>query len=178
VKLIGKFNFMIQKISIIFALFLFNACGYKPTSHYTKKMIGQTVYTEVEVSLSDPENSVLTKDALNRALYMRLKSHASSKEDADSYIKVAYKSIRFIPLQYDKNGYVVYYQAHITLGFTFEKAEEKEERLIVGRYEFPIRPSAIISNDLRFKAIEQGSIKALDEFISYLSAKGLLKYGK
>jgi len=168
---------MRQKITLFIVLLLFSACGYKPASHYTKKMIGHKVYTEVEVSLSDPENSVLIKDALNRALSMRLKSHSSKKEDADSFIKVVYKSIRFIPLQYDNNGYIVHYQAHITLAFIFEKGKEKEARLIVGRYEFPIRPSAIISNDLRFKAIEQGSIKALDEFISYLSAKGLLKYG-
>ena len=69
----------------------------------------------------------------------------------------------------------MHYQAHITLGFTFIKGDVTEKRQIVGRYEFPIRPSAIISNDLRFKAIEQGSIKALDQFIAYLSAKGILK---
>ena len=154
-----------------------SACGYKPSSLYTKKMIGEKVYTEVEVSLSDPENAVLIKDALNRALYTHLKSHTSKKEEADSSIKVRYQSISFIPLQYDLQGYVVYYQAHIKLGFSFEKGKQKEERSIVGRYEFPIRASAIISNDLRFKAIEHGSMKALDEFISYLSAKGLLTYG-
>jgi len=150
------------------------SCGYKPSSLYTKKMMGEKVYTEIEVSLSEPENSVLIKDALNKALFTRLKSHASKKEGADSSIKVLYKSIRFVPLQYDSNGYVVYYQAHISLGFTFEKGEIEENRSIVGRYEFPIRPSAIISNDLRFKSIENGSLKALDEFISYLSAKGVL----
>ena len=163
---------------LILSLILFSACGYKPSANYSTQMIGQKVYTEVEVSLSDPENAVLIKDALNRALYTRLKSQASSQSEADSTIKVVYRSIRFIPLQYNSSGYVVYYQAHITLGFTFAKGEEREERSIVGRYEFPIRPSAIISNDLRFKAIEHGSIKALDEFISYLSVKGLLKYGK
>ncbi|CAA6822737.1 MAG: Probable lipoprotein Cj1090c, partial [uncultured Sulfurovum sp.] len=99
-------------------------------------------------------------------------------EDADSSIYVYYKSIRFIPLQYDRNGYVVFYQAHITLDFMFKKDKVKEHRKIVGRFEFPIRPSAIISNDLRLKAIEQGSLKALDEFITYLSVRGLLVDGK
>jgi len=150
------------------------ACGYKPSSQYTKKIIGERVYTHVEVSLSDPENAVLIKDALNKALYTRLKSRATRKQYADSSIYLAYKNIRFIPLQYDRQGYVVYYQADITLDFRFEKGKIKEERQILGHYEFPIRPSAIISNDLRLKAIEQGSIKALDQFITYLSAKGLL----
>jgi len=169
---------MLKLWFLIGIFFLLSACGYKPSSHYSKNIITQKVYIEVEVSLSDPENAVLVKDALNRALYTRLKSQSSKKEDAGSSLKVSYKSIHFVPLQYNRNGYVVYYQANISLKFIFEKGKTKEERSIVGRYEFPIRPSAIISNDLRFKAIEQGSVKALDEFISYISAKGLLQHGK
>ena len=158
----------------ILILILFVACGYKPSAYYAKKLIGEKVYTEVDVSLSDPENSVLTKDALNVALQTRLKRKVSKQNNADSSIFVFYKEIRFIPLQYDKNGYVVFYQAHIILDFTFKKKKIIENRQIIGRFEFPIRPSAIISNDLRLKAIEKGSLKALDEFITYLSAKGLL----
>ena len=160
------------------AILLLTACGYKPSSQHAQQIIGEKVYTEVEVSLSDPENAVLVKDALTRALYTRLKGKSARKKDADSRIYVAYKDIRFIPLQYNHDGFVVHYQAHITLDFRFVKGEKEEHREIAGRYEFPIRPSAIISNDLRFKAIEQGSIKALDQFIAYLSAKGLLKHGK
>jgi hypothetical protein len=169
---------MKKLLTLTVAMLLLTSCGYKPSSHYTKKIVGENVYTEVEVSLSDPENAVLIKDALNRALYRRLKSKATRKRDSDSSIYVAYDNIRFVPLQYNKNGYVVHYQAYITLGFTFIKGEVTEKRQIVGRYEFPIRPSAIISNDLRFKAIEQGSIKALDQFIAYISAKGLLTHEK
>lgn len=163
-----------KKIPILLIMLLLTACGYKPSSHFTPKSIGEKVYTEVEVSLSDPENAVLIKDALNRALYSRLKSLATKREEADSVIKVAYHSIGFTPLQYDKNGYVVHYQANIVLKFEMIKGEKKEERRIVGRYEFPVRPSAIISNDLRFKAIERGSINALDQFIAYVASKGLL----
>ena len=163
---------------LLVALVVFTACGYKPSAQYAKKLIGEKVYTEVDVSLSDPENAVLTKDALNVALQTRLKRRVSKEKNADSSIYVFYKDIRFIPLQYDRNGYVVFYQAHIILDFTFKKDKIVENRKIVGRFEFPISPSAIISNDLRLKAIEKGSLKALDEFITYLSAKGLLLDGQ
>lgn len=159
---------------LLLAFTIFTACGYKPSTRYAGKLIGEKVYTEVDVSLSDPENAVLTKDALNVALQTRLQRKVTKERNADSSIFVFYKDIRFIPLQYDRNGYVVFYQAHITLEFTFKKGKIIEKRKIVGRFEFPIRPSAIISNDLRLKAIEQGSLKALDEFITYLSVKGLL----
>ncbi len=157
----------------ILLLTFFVACGYKPTAQYAAKLIGEKVFTQVDVSLSDPENAVLTKDALNMALQTRLKRRVAKQRNAHSSIFVYYKDIRFIPLQYDRNGYVIFYQANIYLHFTFKKGKIKEEREIVGRYEFPIRPSAIISNDLRLKAIEQGSLKALDEFITYLAVKGL-----
>jgi len=154
-------------------LVLLTACGYRPSAHYAKRIISEKVYTQVNVSLSDPENSVLIKDALNRALQTRLKRVVTRKKDAKSKIGLSYGDIRFIPLQYDRNGYVIFYQTAISLAFTFENSSVKERRDIIGHYEFPIRPSAIISNDLRLKAIEKGSLKALDEFISYLSVKGV-----
>jgi len=163
-----------KKLLIILTILL-SGCGYRPSSHFTPKTIGQKVYTEVDISLSDPQNAILLKDALHKALYSRFKSRVSTKKDANSMIKVTYQSLKFIPLQYDRNGYVVYYQAHISLRFQFIKGDKKEERVIVGRYEFPIRPSAIISTSLRFQAIERGSMKALDKFIAYLESKGVLK---
>jgi len=167
--------FTIQYSIFIFLLALMlTACGYKPSSHFTPKTIGEKVYTEVIVSLSDPENAVLIKDALGRALYSRLNSLATTKEEADSTIRVTYDSIKFHPLQYDNNGYVVYYQANIRLVFELIRDSIVDNRFIVGRYEFPIRPSAIISTDLRLKAIERGSLRALDEFIAYLSSRGVL----
>jgi len=150
-------------------------CGYKPSSHFIPKIIGQKVYTEVDISISDPENAVLLKDSLQKALYSRLKSVVSTKKEADSMIKLTYQSLKFIPLQYNKNGYIVYYQAYISLRFQFTKGDKKEDRVIIGRYEFPIRPSAIISTSLRFQAIQKGSMRALDEFIAYLESKGALK---
>ncbi len=161
-----------MKKLIILILFVFVGCGYKPSSYFTPKTIGDKVYTEVDVSLSDPQNAVLIKDALNKALYSRVKTIVTTKSKADSTIKVSYQSIKFIPLQYDRNGYVVYYQAHISLKFKFIKGDKIDEKVIIGRYEFPIRPSAIISTSLRFEAIEKGSKKALDEFIAYLETKG------
>ncbi len=164
-----------KTVSLSFLIILLlTACGYRPSAHSAQKLIGQKVYTQVDVSLSDPENAVLTKDALNMALQTRLKRKVSKSKEADSSIFVVYKKMHFIPLEYDKNGYVRYYQANIRLAFTFTKEKVVEQREIVGRFEFPIRPSAIISTDLRLKAIEKGSLKALDEFIGYLATKGLL----
>ena len=162
-----------KKFILIFIV-LFYGCGYRPSSSYTPKTLGDRVYIEVDVSLSDPENSVLIRDTITKAIYTRLKSVTSKKRRAKSTIKVKYKDIRFIPLEYDKNGYVVHYQADVILDFLFQRENQKVKKSLIGRYDFPIRPSAIISTSLRFKAIEEGSKKALDEFIAYLGTLGLL----
>ncbi len=162
----------IQSLFILFIIFLVSGCGYRPSAHFAKKVLGERIYTKVDVSLATPENSVLTKDALNKALRTRLKTIVTRKEDADSMLSVAYENISFIPIQYDKNGYVVEYQVNMKLRFTFEKDGKVETKRITGRYEFPILPSAIISYDVQLKAIEQSSIKALDQFFAYLTAKG------
>jgi len=163
----------VKRFILIFIV-LFYGCGYRPSSSYTPKTLGDRVYIEVEVSLSDPENSVLIRDTITKAIYTRLKSFTTTKKRAKSFIKVKYKDIKFIPLEYDRNGYVVHYQADVILDFLFKRDGQEVQKSLVGRYDFPIRPSAIISTSLRFKAIEEGSKKALDEFIAYLGALGLL----
>jgi len=168
-----KKNFTLKSLIWVLLIgFTLTACGYKPSAQFAKKVIGEKVYTNVDVSLANPENAVLTKDGLNKALQTRLKTIVTSKEDADSMISVLYESIQFLPLQYDKNGYVVYYQVVMTLRFTFERGDEIESRRTIGRYEFSIFPTAIIAYDVQLRAIEQSSIKALDQFIAYIAAKG------
>ncbi len=158
---------------IYILMIIFIGCGYRPSANFTDKTLGKRVYTDIIVSLSDPQNSVLIKDAIYKALYSRLDSAVTDKRRADSIIKIKYKSIKFKPLQYDTHGYVVYYQADTTLDFTFIKDKRIIKKSITGRYSFPIRPSAIISTSLRFEAIKNGSDRAIEQFIAYLSGLGL-----
>ena len=169
---IGSKKKMIQFLLSVFILVLVSGCGYRPSAHFAKKILGERVYTKVDVSLATPENSVLTKDALNKALRTRLKTIVTRKEDADSILSVMYEKMTFTPLQYDKNGYVVEYQVKMKLKFIFEKEGKVEIKRTIGHYEFPILPSAIIAYDVKLKAIEQSSVKALDQFFAYITAKG------
>ncbi len=169
---IGFKKKIIQFLLSLFILSLVSGCGYRPSSHFAKKVLGNRVYTKVDVSLATPENSVLIKDALNKALRTRLKTIVTRRKDADSMLSVMYENVRFIPLQYNKNGYAVEYQVNLNLKFTFEKDGKVETKRTIGRYEFPILPSAIIAYDVQLKAIEKSSVKALDQFFAYITAKG------
>ncbi|MFX4282880.1 hypothetical protein ACOL3J_11515, partial [Aliarcobacter butzleri] len=60
--------------------FLFVACGYKTSTYYAKKEMEGNVYVNLDVSLVDPRNSVLVKDAVAKILIQRLDSNLADRE--------------------------------------------------------------------------------------------------
>ncbi|KIM04884.1 MAG: hypothetical protein KN64_05645 [Sulfurovum sp. AS07-7] len=160
-----------KTILLFIIIFFLTSCGYKPSTTYTKEMVGN-VSLDIDVSLSDPENSVLTKEAIKRAILFRLKGNVVAKNDSTAHLKVFYQSINFVPLQYDDSGYVQYYQARTTLLFEFTKDKKVIQKDVIGLYAFPIQQSAIISSSNRFDAIEEGSKNAIDQFVAYMGVIG------
>ncbi|MCF6201170.1 MAG: LPS assembly lipoprotein LptE, partial [Hydrogenimonas sp.] len=160
----------LHKLLYIFAaigLILFSVgCGYKPMTAYTKKLFTDKIYTEVEVYLRDPENAVLVKDAMNEAIVSRFGAKIAKKEDATTHLWIRFKSVRFSPIQYDANGYAVYYRANVNLSVRYSSPKSSGSESVSGFYDFPIEPNAVISDAKRFEAIRFGAQKALDEFIS------------
>ena len=151
---------------------LFGGCGYKPMTVYTKKVLTGKIYADVDVYLRDPENAVLVKDALNEAIVSRFGARITKKKEATTRMKVAFKSVAFTPIQYDNNGYAVYYRATVTLDIHYESPKRKGDETVSGLFDFPIEPNAVISDAKRFEAIRYGAQKALDAFISRMAMRG------
>ena len=156
------------------AVILFTACGYKPSSHVIKNVFSDTVYVEVSVARAEPENAPYVKDEMNRLIYTRFKGRVASKEEAESQIRISYAGSTFIPLAYE-NGYVTRYRAVIRVKFNMVNKLGKEEKLITSIVESDIQASSLTSSALRTEAIRKGLEKALDDFLAYVSAKGMLK---
>lgn len=152
---------------------LFTACGYKPSSHYIKQIFTDTVYVEVKVDAIEPENAPFIKDEMNRLVYTRFKGRVASKEEAESKIYVNYRGTSYTPLAYE-NGYVTRYRADIRVNFKMDTKEGRISKNIHSRVESDIQASSLTSSTLRTEAIKVGLAKALDEFIGYVSARGLL----
>jgi len=152
---------------------LFTACGYKPSSHYIKQIFTDTVYVEVKVDAIEPENAPFIKDEMNRLVYTRFKGRVTSKEKAESKIYINYRGTSYTPLAYE-DGYVTRYRADIRVNFTMYTKKGKLVKNIQSRVESDIQASSLTSSTLRTEAIRVGLAKALDEFIGYVSAKGLL----
>ena len=156
---------------------LVSACGYKPSSHMIQNVFSDTVYVEVIVDGAEPENAPFLKDEMNRLVYTRFKGRVVSKEDAESQIRLTYAGSTFIPLSY-KDGYVTRYRANIRVKFDMVTKEGKVSKTISSIFDSDIQESSLTSYALRIEAIRIGLGKALDEFLAYVSAKGMLKETK
>lgn len=161
----------------VITIVMITSCGYKPSSHMIKNVFEDSVYVEVVVDRVEPENAAYVKDEMNRLVYTRFKGRVVSKEEAKSQIRIVYAGSTFAPLAYE-DGYVVRYRANIKVRFYMQTKEGKLEKRISSIVESDIQASSLTSSALRTDAIRKGLSKALDEFLAYVSAKGMLKESK
>ena len=168
---------MFKIVILSVSIFIFTACGYKPSSHMIKNTFADTVFVEVIVDRVEPENAPFVKDEMNRLIYTRFKGRVTSKEKAESKIRITYSGSTFTPLSYE-DGYVTRYRANIRVRFDMLTKDGKVKKNINAIHEADIQASSLSSSTLRTEAIRKGLEKALDEFLAYVSAKGMLKEAK
>jgi len=162
-----------QKVLASFLVLLFVVgCGYMPASKQARKVVGTRLFVEVTVSLEDPENAVLIKDATRKAVVTRFHASLVPREQALTRLRVELTSISFSALQYDSNGYVIVYRANVILNVVRKKNGKQKSYIAKGNHDFTIEPNAIITDAQRFDSIRSGSLKALDSFIAQVGAEG------
>ncbi len=154
-------------------LVMITACGYKPSSHVIKNVFADTVYVEVVADRVEPENAPFVKDELNRMVYTRFKGRVATKAQAESQLRVTYAGSTFTPLAYAE-GYVTRYRTNIRVRFSMVTKQGKITKNITAVHEADIQASSLYSSTLRTESIRKGLEKALDEFLAYVSAKGIL----
>jgi hypothetical protein len=141
---------------------------------YSKEILGDRIFVEVKTSLKDPENTVLIRDAVNEAVITRFRSRIVPRQNADAILRMELKRVSFLPIQYDKNGYVIAYKTYVDLATHYTDKNGHQGTITSrGDYDFAIESNSVISDTARFDAIKHASYKAVDEFISKLSIKGI-----
>lgn len=161
-----------MKYWVLIALVLFSGCGYQPASHYAKNIVGESVSTEVIISMEDPQNTVIIKDAVDMAVITKFRTSLVSKNSSQTHLKISIGSVSFTPLRYDTNGYVITYRTTVMMHFDRIQGDKSKSYSTRGIYDFAIEPNAIITDQARFEAIRQGSQKGIDSFIAQVAAQG------
>ncbi len=162
-------------VGVVMVLFLILAgCGYKPSVQYIQNVFDGSVYVDVIVSPSEPENAANINDALRRMVITRFGGRLASKEQATNRIIASYNGTVFNPISFDANGYITRYRADVGMVFQATTPKGKFSKTITTFVEADITASSSLSSGLRIKAIRTGMEKALDEFLAYVASKGAL----
>lgn len=154
--------------------FLFVACGYKPSTYYAKKEMEGNVYVKLDVSLVDPRNSVLVKDAVTKILIQKLDSNLVDKEkDADVVMNLGISSVDLSALQYDARGYNKLYKAQVFIRVDYYRKENgiKKSFTVDGEYDFAVDIGGTITDANRYDAITKASDQAVSEIVSRIAVQ-------
>lgn len=156
-------------LSIFIAIFI-AGCGYYPISYYSKQSLGENIYVESIVNLSDPENSVIAKDALNQAILTKFHSNLVSREEADSVIIVEITSVDLYSIADNAEGFANFYRASVTLSFSYtDKKGDKKRFSNYGYYDFAVDNVSTITDERRFSALKEASLAAIDKFVAQVA---------
>ena len=156
----------------IIAVMVFTGCGYVSAAHYAHSVVGESVSTEVLISMEDPQNTVIIKDAVDTAVITKFRTTLTSKNLSQTHLKIKIASVSFSPLRYDVNGYVTTYRTTVSMNIDRIRSEKTHTYMTKGMYDFDIQPNAIISDQARFNAISVSAQKAIDAFIAAVAAEG------
>jgi len=156
----------------VLILIFFISCGYRPSTQYAKEELGDNIFVNLEVSLSDPRNSVLIKDIVTKVLVQKIGSNmVYSDTKANTIMNLKINSVGFLTLQYDADGYNKLYKAVVVIGVKYlNKTTQKTKSFTVeAEYDFAVDIDASINDAQRYEAIKKASQKAITEILSKIA---------
>ena len=158
--------------TFILAALLLSGCGYSPSAKFSRVVVGDKVSTSVKISLIDPENTVLIKDAVDAAIIQVFHASLVPKHMSQTHLVLNLSNPSYSPIQYNSDGFIVGYRTTVRLNILRETKDESKNYSVKGTYDFSITPNAVITDKERFDAIKFSSEKAIKAFVAQLSAEG------
>lgn len=153
-------------------MLIVGGCGYKPSAKFSRNIVGEKVSTSVIISLQDPQNTVMIKDAVDRAIIEVFKSSLVDRSLSDTHLVMKIIMPSYSPIVYDENGFVTGYRMSIVLNVQRETKNESKSYNTKGFYDFTVAPNAIVTDQQRFEAIDFAAQRAINAFIAQVSAEG------
>ena len=151
---------------------LFTSCGYRPSSKFSRNVLGDRVSTSVIISKQDPENTVIIKDAVDSAIVESLHASITPRRESDTHLIFSISTPGYSPIQYDSNGYIIAYRMRITLNIVSIKYGKEKHYTANGTHDFSVTPNAVVTDQERFDAIKNSASKAISAFIAQIASEG------
>ncbi len=169
-KKLKKISFYI--LHFTFVVFLIG-CGYKPSSVYQEKILGNNIKVIVNIDVKNPRETIFLKDAVLDAVYTLLGENVCNY-NCDSTMVINPQSSSLEVLDYDRNGYPVLYRSivHLTADI-IDKNGKKRHYSVDGTYDFRIKSQSLIDDETRLNAFKNASINALNKLFANLAKDGV-----
>jgi hypothetical protein len=158
---------MLRLLALFTLFFLLAACGYKPADRYAQNLIGETVFADVQISLSDPAAGPILIDAVNEALVTKLNRRLVDRESADAIIHIKNGRYAIYSLETDAEGFVATYRSSVSMNVTVYGRIERSFN-ISGTHDFPVSDASVLSDAQKTNAVREASLRALDMLIANL----------
>lgn len=159
-------------LSFVLIVILLAGCGYKPSAKFSRGVVGEKISTSVKISLVDPENTVIIKDAVDVAIIEVFHASLVPKNVSDTHLVLGLSNPSYSPIEYDSDGFIVSYRTTVTLRILRATNSVSKNYNVMGTYDFSITPNAVITDQERFDAIKFSSLKAIKSFVAKISAEG------
>ena len=148
------------------------ACGYKPSAKFARATMGDKISTSVVISAIDPENTVIIKDAVDRAIIEVFQASLVDRSVSDTHLVLKMGNPSYSPIVYDENGFVIGYRMSVALNITSIRNGVSKSYSARGNHDFSVAPNAIVTDQERFEAIGFSTQRAIKSFIAQVSAEG------
>ena len=163
----------IRKVLLLLLIVItISGCGYRPSAKFSRDALGQKISTSVVISAQDPENTVIIKDAVDRAIIEVFQASLVSRATSDTHLVLKMGTPRYSPIVYDENGYVIGYRMTVSLNIISHNNGKSKNYSTKGYYDFTVAPNAIVTDQERFEAIKFSAQRAIRSFLAQVSADG------
>jgi len=157
---------------MLLIVIMISACGYKPSAKFSRKALGHKISTSVVISAQDPENTVIIKDAVDRAIIEVFQASLVRRSESDTHLNINMGRPSYSPIVYDKNGFVIGYIMTVSLNIVSNHNGTSKRYSSKGYHDFTVTPNAIVTDQERFEAIGFAAQRAIRSFIAQVSAEG------
>lgn len=157
-------------LSLVFVVL--GGCGYKPSAKFSREAMGEKISTSVIISSVDPQNTVLIKDAVDRAIIEVFQASLASRSESQTHLVLKMGKPSYSPIVYDENGFVTGYRMSISLNIIKHTSGASKSYNARGFHDFSVAPNAIVTDQDRFEAISFAAQRAIKSFVAQVSAEG------
>ena len=158
-------------LSLILVLGL-ASCGYKPSSKFSRDIMGEKISTSVRISAQDPENTVIIKDAVDEAIIEVFHASLVDRANSQTHLNLSLSNPSYSPIVYDSDGFVIGYRMNVSLNIARYHDGVTKSYSVKGTHDFTVAPNAIVTDQQRFDAIRFSAAKAIRSFVAKVSAEG------